>query len=195
VVMRQAVGDDVLLFNGADGEWRARVGEVSKRGCVLVCEERTRAQGAGQQEGQERARYKRQVACHNERAGGVAGVVQRGLDAAERPARGGQIGDAPQAGPIVGPGVGAGIGGRAADQDDVVDEAGEGLDLSIADGAAADQQAALVRTVQPRGAAAGQDRRRAGASGEGRRRHVGSERGRAANPAGRRRSARYVTRK
>ena len=44
--------------------------------------------------------------------------------------------------------------------------------------------AALVRAVQPRGAAAGQDRRRAGASGEWRRRHVGSGRRRAANPRG-----------
>jgi 16S rRNA (uracil1498-N3)-methyltransferase len=46
-VMRQAVGDEVLLFNGADGEWRARVSEVSKRGCVLTAEEMTRPQGAG----------------------------------------------------------------------------------------------------------------------------------------------------
>lgn len=47
VVMRQAVGDVLLLFNGAQGEWRARVSEVSKRGCVLVAEERTRPQAAG----------------------------------------------------------------------------------------------------------------------------------------------------
>ncbi len=46
-VMRQAVGDNVLLFNGADGEWRARLSEVSKRGCVLVAEEMTRPQSAG----------------------------------------------------------------------------------------------------------------------------------------------------
>ena len=65
-----------------------------------------------------------------------------------------------------GPIVGAGIGGGAADQEDVVDEAGQRVELSIADGAAADHEAALVRAVQPRGAAAGQDRRRAGASGE-----------------------------
>ena len=87
----------------------------------------------------------------------------------------------------------AGVGGGAADQEDVVDEPGERVELAFADGAAADRQAALVGTVQPRGAAAGQDRR-AGASGEGRRRHVGSGlvgsgRGRV-HPARRRRSAR-----
>ena len=109
------------------------------------------------------------------------------------PRAGGEIGHARQAGPIVGPAPR--IGGGAADQEDVVDEAGQRVELSIADGAAADHEAALVRAVQPRGAAAGQDRRRAGASGEGRRRHVGSGRRRAANPAGRRRSVRYVTRK
>jgi len=46
-VMRQAVGDQVLLFNGADGEWRARISNVTKRGCTLVCEARTRPQEAG----------------------------------------------------------------------------------------------------------------------------------------------------
>jgi 16S rRNA (uracil1498-N3)-methyltransferase len=46
-VMRQAVGDQVLLFNGQDGEWRARIAEVSKRGCVLVPEVQTRPQGVG----------------------------------------------------------------------------------------------------------------------------------------------------
>jgi 16S rRNA (uracil1498-N3)-methyltransferase len=43
-VMRQTPGDEVLLFNGVDGEWRARLTEVSKRGCVLVAEARTRPQ-------------------------------------------------------------------------------------------------------------------------------------------------------
>ncbi len=46
-VMRQAVGDEILLFNGADGEWRARIAEVSKRGCVLTAHERTREQSTG----------------------------------------------------------------------------------------------------------------------------------------------------
>lgn len=44
VVMRQGVGDAVLLFNGRDGEWRARLASVSKRGCTLAVEARTRAQ-------------------------------------------------------------------------------------------------------------------------------------------------------
>src|SRR4051812_35826222 len=43
-VMRQVVGDAVLLFNGRDGEWRALVVEVSKRGCALIAESRTRPQ-------------------------------------------------------------------------------------------------------------------------------------------------------
>ncbi len=46
-VMRLRADDEVLLFNSRDGEWRARVGEVSKRRCVLVCVARTRAQAAG----------------------------------------------------------------------------------------------------------------------------------------------------
>jgi 16S rRNA (uracil1498-N3)-methyltransferase len=46
-VMRLGVGDEVALFNGRDGEWRARVAEVSKRGCSLEVLEQTRAQAAG----------------------------------------------------------------------------------------------------------------------------------------------------
>jgi 16S rRNA (uracil1498-N3)-methyltransferase len=42
-VMRQAVGAQILLFNGKDGEWRAQVAEAGKRGGVLVCVEATRA--------------------------------------------------------------------------------------------------------------------------------------------------------
>ncbi|WP_151718242.1 16S rRNA (uracil(1498)-N(3))-methyltransferase [Gemmobacter serpentinus] len=41
-VMRRAVGDAVLLFNGRDGEWRAEVVEASKRRGVLVCRAQTR---------------------------------------------------------------------------------------------------------------------------------------------------------
>jgi 16S rRNA (uracil1498-N3)-methyltransferase len=37
-VMRARAGDFVSLFNGRDGEWLARVTEVTKRGCVLACE-------------------------------------------------------------------------------------------------------------------------------------------------------------
>ena len=43
-VMRQAVGDAILLFNGRDGEWRAVVEVVSKRGCILRLETQTRPQ-------------------------------------------------------------------------------------------------------------------------------------------------------
>ncbi len=46
-VMRRSVGDDVLLFNGRDGEWTARLAEVGKRGALLAVEARTRAQTAG----------------------------------------------------------------------------------------------------------------------------------------------------
>lgn len=41
-VMRLGPGAGVLLFNGRDGEWRARVAETGKRGGVLVCESATR---------------------------------------------------------------------------------------------------------------------------------------------------------
>ncbi len=44
-VMRLAVGDAVLLFNGQDGEWRADVVEAGKRGGVLACAEQTGPQG------------------------------------------------------------------------------------------------------------------------------------------------------
>ena len=43
-VMRQGVGDAVLLFNGRDGEWRAEVAEAGKRGGTLVCEAQTTPQ-------------------------------------------------------------------------------------------------------------------------------------------------------
>jgi 16S rRNA (uracil1498-N3)-methyltransferase len=43
-VMRAKAGDRVSLFNGRDGEWLARVAEVSKRSCVLACEKQVRAQ-------------------------------------------------------------------------------------------------------------------------------------------------------
>ena len=46
-VMRSREGDRVLLFNGRDGEWRARVTSVTKRSCSLVCEVQTAAQDAG----------------------------------------------------------------------------------------------------------------------------------------------------
>ncbi|HEY0300093.1 MAG TPA: RsmE family RNA methyltransferase, partial [Rhizomicrobium sp.] len=37
-VMRARAGDRVGLFNGSDGEWLARLAEISKRACVLECE-------------------------------------------------------------------------------------------------------------------------------------------------------------
>lgn len=46
-VMRRGVGDDLALFNGHDGEWRAIVAEVSKRGCRLTVEERLKPQETG----------------------------------------------------------------------------------------------------------------------------------------------------
>ena len=43
-VMRAREGARVLVFNGADGEWQARIVEVTRRACVLICESQTRAQ-------------------------------------------------------------------------------------------------------------------------------------------------------
>ena len=45
-VMRAKAGAYLLLFNGRDGEWRARIAETSKRSCVLQCEKRIRTQDA-----------------------------------------------------------------------------------------------------------------------------------------------------
>jgi 16S rRNA (uracil1498-N3)-methyltransferase len=42
-VMRLAAGDPVLVFNGADGEWKARLGGA-KRNIVLTVESQTRSQ-------------------------------------------------------------------------------------------------------------------------------------------------------
>lgn len=46
-VMRLKAGDELLLFNGRDGEWRALVAEVLKRGVILRAVEQTRRQGFG----------------------------------------------------------------------------------------------------------------------------------------------------
>jgi 16S rRNA (uracil1498-N3)-methyltransferase len=43
-VMRLKVGDDLLVFNGRDGEWRASVAEVLKKGVILRAEELVREQ-------------------------------------------------------------------------------------------------------------------------------------------------------
>lgn len=46
-VMRLGVGDDLLIFNGRDGEWRATVLEVLKKGVILKAVEQTRPQTFG----------------------------------------------------------------------------------------------------------------------------------------------------
>ncbi len=43
-VMRAGQGDRLLLFNGRDGEWIARIELAGKRDCALVCEHRTAPQ-------------------------------------------------------------------------------------------------------------------------------------------------------
>jgi 16S rRNA (uracil1498-N3)-methyltransferase len=43
-VLRLEDGNTILVFNGRDGEWRARIAESGRRGCELVVEERTREQ-------------------------------------------------------------------------------------------------------------------------------------------------------
>ena len=45
-VMRLGHGDEVLLFNGADGEWRASVAEAGKKGGVLEVAAQTKSQTA-----------------------------------------------------------------------------------------------------------------------------------------------------
>jgi 16S rRNA (uracil1498-N3)-methyltransferase len=46
-VMRAGVGDELLVFNGRDGEWRAAVSAVSKRAVALQAWSLARAQTAG----------------------------------------------------------------------------------------------------------------------------------------------------
>lgn len=46
-VMRQTVGDALLLFNGRDGEWRARIAAVGKRTVTLAVEAQARPQAGG----------------------------------------------------------------------------------------------------------------------------------------------------
>jgi 16S rRNA (uracil1498-N3)-methyltransferase len=45
-VLRLKAGEPVLLFNGREGEWRARLGSPGKRSVSLTVEERSRAQTA-----------------------------------------------------------------------------------------------------------------------------------------------------
>jgi 16S rRNA (uracil1498-N3)-methyltransferase len=37
-VMRARDGDTARLFNGKDGEWRARISNVTRRSCALICD-------------------------------------------------------------------------------------------------------------------------------------------------------------
>jgi 16S rRNA (uracil1498-N3)-methyltransferase len=46
-VMRLKAGDDLLVFNGRDGEWRCTVAEVPKKGVILRAEEQVRPQTFG----------------------------------------------------------------------------------------------------------------------------------------------------
>ena len=46
-VMRLSVGDTLAVFNGRDGEWRARVANVGKRAVGLVAEAQLRPQAVG----------------------------------------------------------------------------------------------------------------------------------------------------
>lgn len=46
-VMRLKAGDDLLAFNGRDGEWRCTIAEVLKRGVILRAEEQVRPQTFG----------------------------------------------------------------------------------------------------------------------------------------------------
>ena len=46
-VMRLTAGDELLVFNGRDGEWRARVASVGKRAVTLQAEAQARPQATG----------------------------------------------------------------------------------------------------------------------------------------------------
>jgi 16S rRNA (uracil1498-N3)-methyltransferase len=46
-VLRLAAGAGVALFNGRDGEWRASIADLGKRGATLRCLAQTRPQRAG----------------------------------------------------------------------------------------------------------------------------------------------------
>lgn len=46
-VMRLSAGDELLVFNGRDGEWRAAVAHVGKRSVALSVEAQARPQAAG----------------------------------------------------------------------------------------------------------------------------------------------------
>jgi 16S rRNA (uracil1498-N3)-methyltransferase len=43
-VLRLKPGDKILVFNGHDGEWRARVADAGRKACLLMIEEQVRPQ-------------------------------------------------------------------------------------------------------------------------------------------------------
>jgi 16S rRNA (uracil1498-N3)-methyltransferase len=43
-VMRARAGQSLRLFNGHDGEWRARIAQTTRRDCLFVCEAQTEPQ-------------------------------------------------------------------------------------------------------------------------------------------------------
>ena len=45
-VLRAQPGDEVLLFNGRDGEWRARLENIAKTQAQALCQEQTRPQAS-----------------------------------------------------------------------------------------------------------------------------------------------------
>lgn len=46
-VMRLKAGDDLLVFNGQNGEWRCTIGDVLKKGVILKAQEQVRPQTFG----------------------------------------------------------------------------------------------------------------------------------------------------
>jgi 16S rRNA (uracil1498-N3)-methyltransferase len=46
-VLRLGAGAEILVFNGREGEWRARLVDVGKRRCALECVKQMRAQVSG----------------------------------------------------------------------------------------------------------------------------------------------------
>ncbi|MEQ8747211.1 16S rRNA (uracil(1498)-N(3))-methyltransferase [Pyruvatibacter sp.] len=49
-VMRKKPGDTVLVFNGADGEWLARIDDIGKKRASLTTHEKTRSQPSNAQD-------------------------------------------------------------------------------------------------------------------------------------------------
>ena len=45
-VMRRSPGDEIALFNGRDGEWRARIATIDRKACELAVAARLRSQTA-----------------------------------------------------------------------------------------------------------------------------------------------------